>query len=319
MKLSFSSQTKEELCQLVMKKTCCGQAALCGWIYAAGSLQLHAQQEKKLSVLTDNRAVGRWGISLVKECYYVQSEIRMMQQTKLNKRKSLEIIFQGAALEAMLINIQILSQGQVEMSVSTRLKRFVLQSDCCKIAYMRGMFLGCGSLSNPKALYHLEFVLQNQETADLLCDLLNEYVLNAKIILRKKMYVVYLKESEKIVEFLKRIGAIQAVLDFENIRALKEFRNDLNRKVNCETANIQKTITASARQIENIEYLISNQNLQKLNPIMQETARLRVAHPDATLQELGDMLSIPIGKSGVNHRLNKIDKIAEALKKQEGR
>ncbi len=151
-----------------------------------------------------------------------------------------------------------------------------------------------------------------------MCNLINEFGLNAKTIERKNNFVVYLKEGDQIVNLLNIIGAHSALLDLENIRIYKDMRNNINRIVNCETANLSKTINAAVRQIENIRYLESNYGLAKLSPSLREIAELRLKNPDASLRELGEMLEPPIGKSGVNHRLRKLDKIAEDLKNKGG-
>ncbi len=194
----------------------------------------------------------------------------------------------------------------------------LIKKRCCKRAYIRGAFLGGGSVSDPEKIYHLEIVTHSDSYANSLCSLINEFGLNAKTIERKNNYVVYLKEGEHIVNLLNIIGAHSALLDLENIRIYKDMRNNINRIVNCETANLSKTINAAVRQIENIRYIEDSYGLSNLSPSLREVAELRLNNPDASLRELGEMLNPPIGKSGVNHRLRKLDKIAEELKNKGG-
>ena len=181
---------------------------------------------------------------------------------------------------------------------------------CCVRAYIRGAFLAAGSVSDPEKSYHLEIVCQEMRQAHFLAELLSGFEIEAKTVLRKKNYVLYVKEGTKIVETLNVMGAHVALMDFENMRILKEMRNSVNRKVNCETANIGKTVNAAQRQIEDIKILMESDRFNELSPALQEMARLRVKHPEATLKELGEFCTPVLGKSGVNHRLRKLSEMA---------
>lgn len=181
---------------------------------------------------------------------------------------------------------------------------------CCRRAYIRGAFLAAGSVSDPEKSYHLEIVCQEMRQALFLEQLLESFEIEAKTILRKKNYVLYVKDGTRIVETLNVMGAHVALMDFENMRILKEMRNSVNRKVNCETANIGKTVSAAQRQIEDIKRLMAGDDYKQLPPALKEMAELRVSHPEATLKELGELCTPPLGKSGVNHRLRKLSQIA---------
>ena len=181
---------------------------------------------------------------------------------------------------------------------------------CCRRAYIRGAFLAAGSVSDPEKSYHLEIVCQEMRQALFLEQLLESFEIEAKTILRKKNYVLYVKDGTRIVETLNVMGAHVALMDFENMRILKEMRNSVNRKVNCETANIGKTVNAAQRQIEDIKRLMAGDDYKQLPPALKEMAELRVSHPEATLKELGELCTPPLGKSGVNHRLRKLSQIA---------
>ena len=184
---------------------------------------------------------------------------------------------------------------------------------CCRRAYVRGAFLAAGSVSDPQKSYHLEIVCQDEKQALFLAGLLDSFDISAKIILRKKYHVLYVKEGTKIVETLNVMGAHVALMDFENMRILKEMRNSVNRKVNCETANIGKTVTAAQRQIDDIKLLMKSDAYDALSDELKEMAELRISHPEATLKELGELSIPPIGKSGVNHRLRKLSVIARDI------
>ena len=184
---------------------------------------------------------------------------------------------------------------------------------CCRRAYIRGAFLAAGSVSNPEKSYHLEIVCQDERQALFLAELLESFEINAKTIIRKKYHVLYVKDGTKIVETLNVMGAHIALMDFENMRILKEMRNSVNRKVNCETANIGKTVSAAQRQIEDIKQLMNTDAYRSLAPALRQMADLRVTYPEATLKELGELSTPTLGKSGVNHRLRKLSKMAEEL------
>jgi hypothetical protein len=181
---------------------------------------------------------------------------------------------------------------------------------CCRRAYIRGAFLAAGSVSDPEKSYHLEIVCQEMRQAHFLARLLDSFDIEAKTVIRKKNHVLYVKDGTKIVETLNVMGAHVALMDFENMRILKEMRNSVNRKVNCEAANIGKTINAAQRQIEDIKTLMGSDRFGELSPALQEMARLRVSYPEATLKELGELCTPVLGKSGVNHRLRKLSQMA---------
>jgi hypothetical protein len=176
---------------------------------------------------------------------------------------------------------------------------------------IRGAFLGSGSISNPESKYHLEIILSTESNAEKIIKILSDFTILAKKLERKNGYSIYIKDSEEISKLLALIGANNSVLKFEEIRVLREMKNNVNRKVNCETANLNKTVSAAVKQIEAIKKLKRNGKFEGLSENLKELAQIRVENPDASLIELGQMLKEPIGKSGVNHRLNKILEIAD--------
>ena len=192
----------------------------------------------------------------------------------------------------------------------------VIQQSCCKRAYIRGAFLAAGSINNPEKSYHIEIVCTAEAKAEQIKELINSFGLESKVINRKKSYVVYLKEGSQIVDLLNIMEAPVALMELENVRILKEMRNSVNRMVNCETANINKTVSAAVKQTEDIQFIQKTMGLKKLPENLQEIAEVRLAYPNATLKELGDLLTVPLGKSGVNHRLRRLSEIAEKLKEE---
>ena len=191
----------------------------------------------------------------------------------------------------------------------------LVRRPCCKKAYLRGLFLRAGSISDPEKMYHLEFACESRDFAIRLKEILSSYNLRAKIVERKGHSVVYLKDSSQIADFLALIQANTSLFSLENTMIVKDVRNAVNRKVNCETANIQKTVSASLTQIEAIEYIRDHIGFEKLPESLREIARVRLENPDDSLEKLGLRLNPPVGKSGVNHRLRKLKAIAEEEKK----
>jgi len=187
----------------------------------------------------------------------------------------------------------------------------LLQRTCCKKSFLRGVFLSAGLLSDPGKGYHLEIVCETRADSRELRDMMNYFDIEAKTVERKGNYVVYCKEGDQVADFLALIKAELSLLNLENVRVLKDVRNKINRRVNCETANLGKTVSASLSQTQAIERLKKNDRLDGLPFILREAAELRLQYPEATLTELGQMMDPPVGKSGVNHRLRKLKEIAE--------
>jgi len=316
--MSFSSKTKNELSRIQLEEKCCLLAELAALIRMSGSIQMSGLGKVNLKVSTENAAIARRIFTLLKTLYNVNTEVMVRKNKQLKKNNNYLIVvnYRNNA-EKILLDVGILRvDGNNNYKIDYRIPKEITKNRCCKRAYIRGAFLGGGSISNPERTYHLEFVTHNQEHSEDLCELINSFDLNAKIVLRKENYVVYLKEGEQIVDILNIIGAHSALLKLEDIRILKEVRNNINRIVNCETANLSKTINASLRQIKNIEYIDEVMGINNLPENLVDIARLRLTHRDASLKELGMMLVPKVGKSGVNHRLRKLEGIAEELRKR---
>jgi DNA-binding protein WhiA len=190
----------------------------------------------------------------------------------------------------------------------------LLRNQCCKRAFLRDTFLCIGSISDPKKSYHLEFVCESKEQANQILDVLRDFELQPKMVIRKKYYVVYLKEGEEIVDLLNIMEAHISLMELENLRIYKDMRNSVNRRVNCEAANITKTVNAASRQTKDIQYIQQHYGFNRLSEGMRQMAEVRLEHPDATLAELGAFLDPPVGKSGVNHRLRKLSELADRLR-----
>jgi DNA-binding protein WhiA len=307
--MSFSATTKDELARLEIDKQCCELAELSALIRMDGTLQISANQQYSLNVITENASVARRAYNLAKRQLQVPVHIVVRRKLRLKKNNSYLVkIYPQRFSDLQKLGL-VSADGEIQAGIEKKL----IKKQCDRKAYLRGAFLAGGSISNPEGNYHLEIIASDKVLASDLCQIFHNFGLNAKISRRKKFQVVYLKESDHIFDFLALIGAHQAVLEFENIRILKEMRNQVNRIVNCETANLNKTVDAAVRQLENIRLIERTIGLKALPENLQEIARLRLEFPDSSLKELGEHLQPKVGKSGVNHRLRKIDEIAEKI------
>ena len=310
--MSFSSKAKNELARIKTEGKCCQRALLSGVIRVSGSLEFGGRNTMNLRIVTENPAVARLIIFLLKKNHQLHTELIMKESKILNKHHSYEIFVENA--NGILTDLGIMRLEGDAYLLEDKLPKAIVKKACCKKAYLRGIYLGGGSLSAPEKSYHLELITHNEYYANQLVDFINDaYDLGAKVTVRKKNFIVYLKESEKIVDFLNIIGAHQTLLEYENVRIIKQMRNNVNRVVNCETANMTKTADAAFEHIHAIEIIEATEGLDYLDEKLRSIAEARIENPEATLKELGEMLSPPIGKSGVNHRLKKIIEIAEQL------
>lgn len=313
--MSFSATTKNELSRIEVNEECCALAELAALVRMNGTIQITGMKKINLKFTTENAAIARRIFSILKMIYNTEVEVMVRRNRQLKKNNNYHIVINDKEIsEKILKNVGFINEeGTNFFNPTYSMPDKLIFKRCCRRSYVRGSFLGGGSISNPEKTYHMEFVTNNLEHAENLSEIINSFGLNSKIVIRKENYVVYIKEGEQIVDILNIIGAHQALLKLEDIRVLKDVRNNINRLVNCETANLSKTIDASMRQIEHIETIKSKMGLNKLPQSLREIAELRIENPDASLKEIGAMLNPPIGKSGVNHRFRKIEEIAEEL------
>jgi cell division protein WhiA len=308
--MSFASETKKELTNLEVKE-CCSKAELSALIRMNGSLSF-SNRSLIVNIQTENAAIARRIYILLKKGYDTPVELLVRKKMRL-KKNNVYIVRLNENSKEILEDLQILGEG---FTFVHDISENLVKKKCCKRSYLRGAFLAGGSVNNPEtSSYHLEIFSLYEEHNQALSQLMNSFGLNSKILERKKGFITYLKEAEKITEFLNVVGAHNALLRFEDVRIVRDMRNSVNRLVNCETANLNKTIGAALRQVENIRYIEQTVGLQVLPDKLREIAELRVTYSDVTLKELGEMVSGgSISKSGINHRLRKIDQIAEKLR-----
>lgn len=309
--MSFAAEVKKELTGLAVQKNL-AQAELAALIRMNGSLSL-SNHQFVLNVQTENAAIARRIFTLLKEHYNVRSELLVRRKMKL-KKNNVYIVRLKQETQNILLDLDIMDGMMFQAHISNEIK----QSDEKTRAYLRGAFLTSGSVNNPEtSRYHLEISSIYEEHNQDICDLLNQFDLNARTLERRNGYITYLKGAEKIADFLTLIGATNSMLKFEDVRIVRDMRNSVNRLVNCETANMNKTIDAASKQIENIHFIESTVGLQSLPEKLQEIAELRIQNPEISLKELGEMIpSGAISKSGINHRIRKINDFADNLRKK---
>ncbi|WP_290033621.1 DNA-binding protein WhiA [Ligilactobacillus cholophilus] len=308
--MSYASDVKKELTMLEVHDEGNGKAELMALLRMNGSLSIE-HHHFVLSVQTENPATARRIYKLLKQFYNIESELLVRRKMKL-KKNNLYIVKLRHDSEKVLNDLNILEGFQIQQTVPLNF----LDNDLKVRSYLRGAFLATGSVNNPETgRYHLEIYSLYEEHNDTICEMLNRYHLNARKTQRRSGYITYLKEAEKIADFLSLIGATNSMLKFEDIRIVRDMRNSVNRIVNCETANLNKVADAANKQIENIKYLDEHLGLDKIPSKLQEVALVRVAHPELSLKELGELVpGGPISKSGINHRLRKINEMAEKVR-----
>jgi len=307
---SFSSEVKRELSR-VTGQECCALAELASLLRMGGNLLLRGTN-LAISFTTENAAVARKVLVLIKGAYAVETEVRVSRGQRLKKNNTYMIrVLPSPQVRELLSTLGVLP-GSPGVGASGLLRR-----GCCRRAYLRGAFLGGGSVNRPEGEYHLELVTDNQEFAETLRRVMRQFSLPAGLTDRKRDYVVYLKDGDAITSFLRLIEAYNALLTFENVRVVKEMRNQVNRLVNCETANLQKTVDASLQQVESIRLIQAKRGLHTLSPALREVAEARLSHPAATLQELTELWEGKMSRSGLNHRLRKLKQLAEELETEE--
>ena len=315
--MSFSSKVKEELSKDCNNPRHCCIAETAAIISMCGKVIFDEKDHVRIEIHTENVTVARKYFTLLKKTYNINTDISIRHSSSLNKSRSYILsVNDDETARKILMTCRLMKPfGVIEedFSISDSL---IIQRECCKRAFIRGAFLASGSVSDPVKTYHFEIVCLSEAKAKQLQMIMETFNINARVIKRRKYFVVYVKDSSQVVDLLNIMGAYNALMDMENVRIVKDMRNNVNRKVNCETANINKTVSAAVKQIEDIRFIQMSSAFDELPESLQEMAELRVRYPEATLAELGQLLDTPVGKSGVNHRLKKISLFADELRER---
>ncbi len=313
--MSFSATTKNAISRIESERKCCKLAEIAGFIRMCGTIKLSGGGKLNVMLLTENPAVARHFKKLIKDYFGTNAGLVIAKTTILKKSHYYELMVRAEMnAEQILRETGILMVREGCNYISDGIYSDLIKTKCCRKAYLRGVFLGAGTISDPEKAYHLEIVCNSEILSNDVKKLINSFGLHSKSVVRKNSYVVYLKEAEQIIDFLNILGAHGQLLDFENVRIIKEMRNKTNRINNCDSANLDKTINASIRQVENIKLIDRTRGISSLPEKLQEAARLRLENPEASLLELSQMMDPPIGKSGINHRFKKIEEIAEKIR-----
>lgn len=313
--MSFSIKVKNELANHISNATHCRIAELAALISMCGSVMIDENNNYKIRIKTETQPTAEKIKKLLWKTFKVDVDISTRENaySKVGRTYTLLVGDHQQALKILQATKLINENNEIGENFSIT-NNIVIMKDCCKRAFIRGAFMAAGSISDPNKSYHFEIKCNSEKKAKQLIELLENYNIDGKMVARKGGYVVYIKEGEGIVDVLNVMEAHVSLMEMENVRILKGMSNYYNRQVNCETANIKKTVATSVRQIDDIDFIIQNKGIDYLPEKLQDIAWVRKENPDTSLQELGEMLDPPLGKSGVNHRLRKICQIAQELR-----
>lgn len=299
--MSFSSDVKEELEKHISQARHCSIAEMAAYVINCSDVYDENRSDGLTFYSESKGLIGKIQL-LLKKVYGVDGQISTIKQRQ----------------ETFCIKIdnedEILKSIKFDNNVDRKVSHLIIKNSCCKRAFLQGSFTVMGSMTSPEKGYHLEFVSSFQPQLQQIKEIIASFDIEAKITSRKKNYILYVKEGSSIVDLLNVMNAHVSLMNMENTIILKDMRNDVNRKVNCETANIIKSINAASRQVEDIEYIKSKGELKSLPEALRQMAEVRLAYPETPLKDLGSLLDPPVGKSGVNHRLRRLSEIAEELR-----
>ncbi len=313
--MSFSAVVKDELSRQLSPARHCRIAEIAAILSMCGRVIFDENDRISIKIHSESISVARKYFTLLKKSFNINSDVSVRCNYYLKKRRTYIVsVTEDAVARKILYATRLMTpDGEVSEDYSVT-DHVLIQNPCCMRAFLRGSFLAGGSVSDPQKTYHFEISCSSNEKALQLSQLMAQFNIEGKIILRQRHYVVYIKEGSQIVDMLNVMEAHNSLMEMENVRILKEMRNSVNRRVNCETANINKTVSAAVKQVEDITLIRDTIGFSELSDGLREMAGLRLEYPEATLVELGQMLSSPVGKSGVNHRLRKLSMIAEELR-----
>ncbi len=316
--MSFSGKVREELAGNISSARHCRIAELAAFIGMCGTIAVNSFDQYSIKIHSENFLVARKVFTLIEKTFNIKVDVSIRRNIKRQNATYSVVVRQHEDAVRILQAVKMIGGNADYISDIRPFSPLVLQQTCCRRAFLRGAFQASGSMSDPSKSYHFEIVCNSPAAAGQIQEIMDGFGLDAKIVQRKKAYVVYLKEGSRIVDVLNVMEAHIALMELENVRILKEMRNTVNRKVNCETANINKTVSAAVKQVEDITYLRDTVGFEHLPDNLAEAALARLEHPDATLKELGETLDPPVGKSGINHRLRRLSEMAEKVKQERG-
>jgi DNA-binding protein WhiA len=307
--VSFTAEVKDELSRIEPKRPCCLKAELAALVRIEGTLHISGPGRYRLEIATETAPVARAVIKLLHGVYGLKTELTVRRSVLHKTNNYLITVPSQPKLPGALAELGILGDDGFSLGIYPPL----VKKDHCAIAYLRGAFLGGGFVADPHGDFHFELTAETEQLAEDLVGLMARFDIEARLAKRRGTYAVYLKGAEPIVTFLALVGAHRALLRTEDVRIVKSLRNDVNRLVNAEIANQQKASDAALSQIGAINALAASQGLDNLPPALRELAELRLANPEVSLRELGELADPPLTKSAVYHRVRRIEELAEEM------
>lgn len=315
---------KQEVLKEKIENDCCSIAFLSAIIKCSGELSISGNHKYKVEIYTEIKELFSVVKNIIEQYYGRECDISLLEDTNINKSSRYKITLPTDITEQLLKDLGIMKIDEDGMlGIENGISDFVILDECCKRSYIKGAFVACATSNiiiknyeNQKSSgYHLEFVLNFEKIAQDLVELLKNFDISAKITVRKNLPIVYIKEYQLICDTLALVGANKAVLNLQNEAAIRELRNNVNRQTNCLNANLNKTVNAAVKQLNAIKVIQENRGLESLSENLMELALLRLANPEASLEELRSLSTEKLTKSGINHRFTKLIQIADEINK----
>lgn len=316
--MSFSGKVREELAANISPARHCRIAELGAFIGMCGTVVINSFDRYSIRMHSENFLVARKVFTLIEKTFNIKADISIRRNIRRDSVSYAVAVRSHKDALRILQAVKVISEHRTDVDEMHPFSPLIIQQTCCRRAFLRGAYQAAGSMSDPQKAYHFEIVCSSPEAAEQIRSVMCGFNLDAKTVRRKKSYVVYLKEGSQIVDILNVMEAHVSLMELENVRILKEMRNSVNRKVNCETANINKTVSAAVKQVEDITYLRDTVGFEHLPDNLVEAAAARLENPEATLKELGEALDPPVGKSGINHRLRRLSEMADRVRQEQG-
>ncbi|MGI6238710.1 MAG: DNA-binding protein WhiA [Christensenellales bacterium] len=311
--MSFAADARSEIAHAEIDRACCARAELAAALIASGGISFRGQGVYRLALSAPEATTIRRYFTLIKKYYGVIGEIRVVKTDRFRALTRYRLLIPDGDAHTLLAEAGLIDPNAL-FGVRMAPAPTLFADPRCRAAYLRAAFLFCGTISNPEKSYHIEFAAPNEQFAQSIIESLEYYKITAKYTCRKSKEVVYLKGSEAVSDVLTVLGAHASVLAFENIKIAKELRNNITRQVNCDNSNINRAMLSAERQIADIQTIESELGLDRLPESLRSVAMMRMENPDISLAGLGEMMTPPLGKSGVNNRLRRIADIAGKLR-----
>ncbi len=316
--MSFSGNVRKELSGNISPARHCQIAEIAAFIGMCGTVVINSFDQYSVKLHSENLLVARKVFTLLEKTFNIKADISIRRNISKDSVSYAVVVRRHQDALRILQATKMIGEHRENSDDIMAFSPLVIQQTCCKRAFLRGVFQAAGSMSDPNKSYHFEIVCALPEAATQIQSVICGFGMDAKVVRRKKSFVVYLKEGSQIVDILNVMEAHVSLMELENVRILKEMRNSVNRKVNCETANINKTVSAAVKQVADITYLRDTIGFENLPENLVEAALARLENPEAALKELGEALTPPVGKSGINHRLRKLSEMADKVRQERG-